>query len=506
MSTLRMAIKGKPENNINPLFYNAFEDLWIIGCVYQGIVAFDEHLKAICRLAESITHTSNHNEWTIELKDELFWHDGTKITTRDIKFTVEALLHPSLNLNKGRFSSPISGIDDYLNGNNNEISGIKLINDKEIKFFMTSSDKSFLHRLLLPPIPHHKYGSVDIDHLYDFSRETLPIGCGPYQLMKIEDNSYFFRRNSYFHLGSPIIEKMEMHFFEQELDIVDKLLNRKVDFAIITPESLNEVKDMHFLSLFKLPQPLINIIGINHRNKILKNKNVRKALMYAIDKARINYEVYCGASEVIHQYYPNLLGNYACGKQIDYEFNKEKVYSLLNNTGFERNSEGIWHKERMELVFNLALPDNDKYLKKIIMNVQESMYSVGIKLNVSFLSSSSFQKQVLENNEFDLWLRGMNIALDPDPSAVFGESSKWSNTLGWDNKRSKDLLLKGKKEKDILKRQEIYKEWSNLVNEELPCLFINSPLILQVVNKCITGLKTDPRGALWNIHELVKEE
>ncbi|MGA9377615.1 MAG: ABC transporter substrate-binding protein, partial [Phormidium sp.] len=69
------------------------------------------------------------------------------------------------------------------------------------------------------------------------------------------------------------------------------------------------------------------------------------------------------------------------------------------------------------------------------------------------------------------------------------------------------LMIVGAQELDETKRKQIYAQFQNIVQEQLPVIYLVNPLSLAAVRNRIEGIKYSALGgAFWNIHELTLSE
>jgi peptide/nickel transport system substrate-binding protein len=94
------------------------------------------------------------------------------------------------------------------------------------------------------------------------------------------------------------------------------------------------------------------------------------------------------------------------------------------------------------------------------------------------------------------------LTIDPDPTGFLFDDDAYMaggfNASGYKNAQAMDLVRAGKKEFDIEKRAEIYKEWAKIMNEEIPHAIIAYRSEIWGINKRVDGMFIDTY-ATWDL-------
>ena len=180
-------IDSRPTRNLNPLAPEYHEDERILGLLYDSLVAeVDGEFRPW--LAEDLEWTDDGSRVTVTLREDLRWHDGTKLDVEDVSFTYRLLgLDDKEDLTPGNFSTPpryrgaASIVDDIL------IDPV----ERTVGFLLSSRNREVgLRALTVPILPKHVWNDraeradeVDIHPRTNGVIETsnVPaIGSGPY--------------------------------------------------------------------------------------------------------------------------------------------------------------------------------------------------------------------------------------------------------------------------------------------------------------------------------------
>src|SRR3989338_1952677 len=166
--------------------------------------------STVADLAEKITISPNHLVWTIRLKDNIYWHDGVRLTADDVVFTLQAIENPEAN-------SPLF----------TTWQGVRPERISELEFTLATGEPyAFFGDNLksLYVMPKHIFSEVPVGNWRQSDYVLTPIGSGPYKAIgsKKEKNGfiseYYLTKNDQYFKAKPFIGNFTMVFFVTEAD------------------------------------------------------------------------------------------------------------------------------------------------------------------------------------------------------------------------------------------------------------------------------------------------
>jgi peptide/nickel transport system substrate-binding protein len=228
---------------------------------------------------------------------------------------------------------------------------------------------------------------------------------------------------------------------------------------------------------------------------MFKDKRVRQALLYGLDRKSFIDEYYGGYGTIYN--IPLAKCSWAYPKEVnEYAYDKAKANKLLDEAGWQLREDGLrYDKKGKKISIKWSTYEGNKYVENLIPIVKESWRQLGIEVLEERMPFSKLVEKVYDKQEFEMYNMSWILALDPDPSPIFSKAEDvlgGYNAVGWRNDESDALIKEGLKEMDQEKRKEIYKEWAKLANEELPYLYINQNKELYAVNSRVKNLKLSP--------------
>lgn len=279
---LKIGVSGM-EGNFNPFFCEGEADGRIINQVYPTVLRFDSAGKPVNNFG-SITYEyteSGKVKYTVTLRDNLYYSDGTAVSVDDIIFWyhviadasytgpyagfrncgIEGLMEyytddPQYSGNASKYAGNTSLAksyiaDNYENGIDvKEISGIKRIDNHTCTILFDSRNINSLPAVNARIVPRSFFGADYIkgaaDKIKEIRSETL--GCGKYEITEYseKDGRTVLGINKYYAAGAvsgfeaPFFTKIEFRDIEPG-KLVKEAADGKVDIikAPATPDTLS---------------------------------------------------------------------------------------------------------------------------------------------------------------------------------------------------------------------------------------------------------------------------
>lgn len=532
--TLNLSMFSAPKGVFNPILYEDQYDSNVVGLVFDGLLMNDEKLQWICNLCQSYSISDDNKTVTFKLRSGVKWHDGQPFTSHDVAFTFTAMLHPDYTGVRTGDYSALAGVqkmlderDDldsqvkdkkitdadaakkkmdswnaWLNGGGKK--AINVIDDLTISFSTDEPYAPLLQSLAMSIIPEHIYKTTEIGKMQDNPAIKAPIGTGPYKFVEYKKDQYVkLVKYDGYHLGKPHIDTIVYKIVNQDVAI-GQLSSGELDYVNLNPSDVDLVKNDKNIRIESRPDFGYQYMGINFDNPILKDKLVRQAIMYGIDRKSMVDRLLKGYGTVMNSHMPPVLWAYDASQLNSYNYDQKKAADLLAQAGWkDKNADGYLTKDGKVLEFTLKYPTGNKVREASAPLIQANLKDIGIKVNLQQMEFSSLATEVFDKRNMDAWLMGWSLSIDPDPGAIFLTDNKWGKVTGWTNPHSEDLIKQGVKVIKVEQRKPIYVEWAKILNDELPYIFLYSQNVVDAVRQDkVLGLKPDARGTLWNIWEL----
>jgi peptide/nickel transport system substrate-binding protein/oligopeptide transport system substrate-binding protein len=108
-------------------------DVMLVQQIYDGLTAFDRHLRVVPALAKFWEISPDGRTYTFELRENARFHNGRRVTAEDCVFSFERLLTPGLNEHNYHYFSRIEGADEFREGRAAHVKGLDALDERTLR-------------------------------------------------------------------------------------------------------------------------------------------------------------------------------------------------------------------------------------------------------------------------------------------------------------------------------------------------------------------------------------
>ncbi|WP_195335537.1 peptide-binding protein [Paraclostridium bifermentans] len=497
------ALTSSPTGIFNPLLNDTTYDDAVIDLTYNSLLSFDKNLNPKPELAKSYEISDDNLSITFKLNDNIKWNDGKTLTADDVAFTFTSLADKGYTGSKYGYVEKLKGAKDYHEGSADKIEGIEVIDKNTIKFTFAEPYSPGLTNLgSIGIIPKHIWGEVPIAQWKDKKDLlTKPVGTGPYEVVSFtEGQDVQLKRNDNYFDGDVKTEKFILKVTNEDT-ATGELLNGTVDVIDASNLKNKDIKELESegMDVTSYDSNLVQYMGFNLRDKKFQDKNLRQAFMYALDRNAMVDKLLEGNGQVVDT--PMLPSSWSYPDKStlnNYKYNKDKAKELLKQAGYEdRDNNGIVEdKDGKELVVKLTYPTGNKLREQTAPIIQANLKDIGVKMELENMEFTALMDKVVANHDFELYLMGNNLSLDPDPKPYWHSTSAsdekgnsaW-NISSFKNEKADQLIEQGISVSDQKQRKEIYSQFGKLLNDEVPWAYLYSQNIRKAYNPHLKDFK-----------------
>jgi peptide/nickel transport system substrate-binding protein len=472
-----MGIESRPKS-IDPRYSTDANGMRIAHhLIFSSLVQLGYDLKIVPELAKSWDIKDNKT-YIFHLRDNVFFHNGEKLTASDVKFTFEHLMDPAT---KSPFRGTYNGVIDK----------IIALDDHTVKFVLTKSVASFLTSIIMPIIPEKsvKKGSF----------EKNLTGSGPFKLVKSSPTEIVLSSFEKYYGGKPKFDNLSIKVIKDDNTRFLKMRKGKLDIVInaLPMNKIDKFKSGDLAkrySVVESPGVTYQYLGFNMGNPAVSNPSIRKAIAYGINvKEIIDYRLNGHAIQSKSLISPV---NYFHEKSSRmYEYNPKKAMELLKKAGF-----GPSKKLKLELKTS-----NNAQVVGIARIMQAQLTKIGIELKITSYEWGTFYSDIKKGNFQFTSMRWVGVT-EPDFYYDLFHSSqlppKGRNRGRYVNKEIDSLVEKGRITLDPAKRKVVYGNIQKILSEELPYISLWHVNNVSIIHKRISGYKPHPTGAYSSLKRI----
>ncbi|MBI5147895.1 MAG: peptide ABC transporter substrate-binding protein [Parcubacteria group bacterium] len=427
----------------------------------------------LSKLAQSYKTDNDGRTWTVFLKDGIRWHDGERLTSDDVVFTLDLIQDPETR-------SPLFQVWQGIVA--------ERVSELEIKFILRAPYVFFADNLKdLKIIPRHLFKDVPAANIKLSAYNLEPVGSGPFKFLSYDKRrsgfitDYNLIKNGEYYGQKPRLDNFSFKFYPNETELIQAFNAKQVDGAGgINPKNINRLVFDKQVTALRLPR--YHAIFFNPSvQPALKDKNVRLALTQATDKNRLIDEVFDGQAAVVNgPLLPGLEG-YNPTPLPNAEYSPENAEKTLLANGWKNGEDGVKIKKtgdrELRLEFNLVVPRVD-FLIAAADSLKEQWGKIGVKVNPVVMSADEIGKNILKTRNYEMILFGNILRDNPDLFSFWHSSEKFypgSNLALYDNKTADRLIEAVRQNPDSDIRQKNLAALQNIIVGDIPVIFLFSP-------------------------------
>ena len=461
--TLVLGLTQKPRH-LNPAVQSGVATAIPGTQIFASPLRYDENWNPQPYLAESWSVSDDGLSVTLNLRKGAKFHDGKPITSADVAFSIETVKanHPFKTM-----FAPVEKIDTP-----DANTAIIRLNQPHPAILLALSPA------LCPILPKHVYG--DGQDPKSHPANSKPVGSGAFKLVEFKQGEHIIleRNPDYFLEGRPYLDKLIIKNYKDTKSVVLAMGSGEIQMAPFQTGSRDIAQMKKNQALVVTNKGYagvgpINWLAFNHNHEILKKKAVRQAISFSIDRNFITKALHAGASQRATG--PIALESPFYSSEVEsYDLNIDKAKKLLDDAGYPMKGDSRFS-------INLDyIPAFAEHQKNVAEYLRSALKKVGIKVVVRAVPDFPSWAKRVSGHDFDMT---MDIVFNwGDPvigvhrtylSSNIRKGVIWSNTQSYANSKVDELLAMAGKEMDVEKRKALYKEFQQIVTDELPVAWIN---------------------------------
>ena len=494
--------------SLDPAFASSFENIRVVGQLYNGLVGLSDSLTIEPDLAKSWEISDDGLTYTFHLRNNVYFHDnkcfeethgkGRMVTANDFVFAFNRLSNPRTS----GASSLLSCIQDK--------NAFEASNDTTFVIHLKKSFTPFLGILatrffsVIPKEAVELYGE-------DFRRN--PVGTGPFQFKMWEEGAklVLLKNHNYFEqvngeqlpyldaVAVSFIKDREtsfLNFLKGDLDMVSGLDAINTDQVLTTDGKL---KEEYKKSMVLQTQPFLktDYLGFFIDEKFpsvqhspLKLKQIRQAINYGFDRKKMVAYLRRNLGQAATAgFIPPGLPSYDATKIRGYDYDPDQVRKLLKQAGYPGGN-GLPE---------ISLATSEQYLE-LAEYIQAQLGELGIKLKIDVQKASVLNQSIADSKVNFFRKSWMADYADAENFLSLFYSKNLSpagfNYTHYSNPAYDKLFEQAREELNAVKRYSLYQEMDQLLINDAPIVPLYYDQVVWLVHNNVMDLTSNPMNML----------
>jgi peptide/nickel transport system substrate-binding protein len=428
--------------NLNPVLDSSQPTLELSTFLFSYTVLYDEHSRPVPDALSEVPTIANGDvsrdglTLRYKLRHNILWHDGEKLTCRDMRFTWQAVMNPHNNAQTTVGYDAIKDIDcrdPY----------VAVVHMKHIY-------APFLQQLWsvngnAPILPEHLLARYN-DAKGSFNTapyQSAPIGSGPFRFVAWDRGSdvRMAAFDKYFR-GRPGLNEVIYKIIPNGDTLVTQLVTHEVDLGFNLPAS-SWNRERAIPGTIAIAPIIYNYVHIdfNLRRPLFSDVRVRRALTYAIDRPSLLQKVQHGLGQLADTFFDATLSPDAVNRDVmTYPYDPVKARALLDAAGWRAGPGGIRVRNGQRLAFTFSTQTEAVTGRELQTQVQSYWHAVGADVTVKNYPTSQFFANdatgILTSGKYDVATYSWAGAPDVDQSAIYSArymAPHGQNFFFWNN-------------------------------------------------------------------------
>ncbi len=429
------------------------------------------------------------------------WQDGAPFDADDVIYTWRQMLNPQ-NLVVSRVGYDIVSRIDKRDSYTIDVHLKRRFAPFVATFFtMSNHVNCILPRHLLERYPN----------INRVPYNSLPIGTGPFRMVKYERGSGFtFVANDSYWRGPPKLRRIIYRVIESDNTILTLLQTHAIDFYYRAAESQAP-------SLMNVPATRVVIspftrfadLGFNAATPALSDVRVRRALAYGLDRDALVKKVTHGVAARGDSDQPPFFWAYN-SNIVRYPYDPKRAAMLLEAAGWRADPGGVRMKNGRPLRLNLVSFTGSATANDTEVFVQEAWRRLGVDVSIKNFSSGQLYATlgsggIEQSGKFDVALENWANGIDPDDSILV--RCDMAPPAGWNiyhfcNRQLDQAETVAMESYDRATRKAAYARVQRILTAELPFLVLWYQRQLDVINTDFKNYKpAHASSPFWNTWE-----
>ncbi|TWP50299.1 ABC transporter substrate-binding protein [Lentzea tibetensis] len=353
-----LADRDEP-TTLNPLFGYGRQGA---SKIYDGLVEHrqDGSLRPQLAADEPVPSVDGLT-WTVKLRGDVKFTDGSAFGAEDVVATYQAMLDPAVGSTARTSFSTLKAVEQ--------------VDPSTVRFALTQPHAAFPHLLVLGMMPSEHVG-----------KDVPPIGTGPYKVVEWKKGDrLLLESNAGYFDGEPKIKKLTVVFVADDNTRARRMQDGEFDGTVLPPKLAAGFTGKSGLQVLSHRGADYRAVSLPGAGPVTGNREVRIALNYAVNRQGIVDSLLEGKGTAASTPVPEALPE-VFEPSAKFRYDKTEAERQLEVAGWVRGTDGIRARNGVPARFTLMYPLGDDLRADLATAFAADARAVGVDVQLAGLS------------------------------------------------------------------------------------------------------------------------
>jgi peptide/nickel transport system substrate-binding protein len=364
-----VVLADREPDQLNPITFNSNPAYHAVHLMFRALANRDSTLSNYAPDLATSWELQDDNSLVLKIRNDVFWHDGKKVTAEDVVFTIERQRDPATG-------SPRRG----------DVAAVTSATARDSFTVDIKLDRGGLYTvnalLEVVPVPKHLLENVAAKDMTNAPFNRKPVGNGFYRFAEwVPSQQLTLHADTAKPDGRAGIDRIVMRFVPDVNAAMTELLTGSGDLVPKLPAAQQgRAKESSNVTVYNGPRVRPAWIAWNTRRPPLDDVRVRRALTMGIDRETLAKGMFSGLGEAAFSPLPVKLREHS-GDVKPIPFDVAGAQKLLAEAGWrDGNGDGILEKGGKPLRIEVEFISSDQTRQDVLVAIQSMLRKVGVDI------------------------------------------------------------------------------------------------------------------------------
>ncbi len=377
---------------------------------FEGLAYLARDGRPQPKLAERWTESADGLMWTIRLRSDAEFHDGSPVDAMAVKASLER----SMASSERAFRPGLS-----------DIVAIETPSATEVRIRLGARSTLLIDDLTVA-ITKNSGGTA--------------IGTGPFVTTSTSPTEIVMTAVPNYYRGAPVIERIVWKAYPAVRAAWAAMMRNEIDFLYeVSPDTLEFIRFEESVRVFPFLRNYVYAIALNTRRKPFDSGQVRKALNHSVNRQRIIELALKGKGRPANG--PAWPQHWAFDASVpDYEYDPQRSRALLDTAGVQQSQAQSNNKQApARFHFTCLVPQNFALWERMALIAQRDLSQIGVDMQLESVTFKSFNERV-GKGDFDAAVMELVVGNSVSRPYFFWHSKGLLNAWGYNNVKVDEAL------------------------------------------------------------------